>query len=392
MSKKCNLTHVGVSINGSYSKLHPCCIFKEQKRKKELPFELETIPSIFEVDTLNNLHFLPPYKRIQSKLDHGMKIPQCQRCWVHENAGIESRREFSNSQLPFNKLKHGFVQDLEIALDFTCNMMCRMCDPSFSSKWGTAQTVLKQYKKNNIGDVFDAKIYKKYQDQFYKVFDNTSFKHVHEIKIQGGEPLLAKNFEWFLDKLYNEAEDPTKVNLSIFTNGSIFPNKKILNKIENFNSRIIFSLDAYGDLATVIRYGVEWSDVEKSLLKWSNWAKNNSTKLATNTTLSILNVNMIDPLVDFCNSINITASFNGLHQPSYYSMYQLPLSIRSKWKDSKKTVGDEHNSFDRLLLADIKQQPEFERFLKATEILDAYQKVSFKQANPEMHDIVVSLQ
>lgn len=390
MSKRCIFPYNGVSVTETEAAIKPCCIYNEKARKKKLPFQLRSVPSIFDVDTLDDLHSLPQFKSIQKKLDRGIKVPQCQKCWIHEQSGITSKREESSRQYFFDKIEHGFVQDLEIALDFTCNMMCRMCTPLASSKWGTANAVLEQYKDNNIEahfDSFDAKHYKKFQDQFYKVLDNTSFKHIKRIKIQGGEPFLAKHFEWLLDKIHNEAVDPSTVKVSIFSNGSIFPNKKILNKIENFDSGIVFSLDAYGDLATVIRYGVAWSDVEKTVHKWANWVKNNRTDLCTNTTLSLLNANMTDDLENFCESINIDINYNNLTTPRYLSMYQLPTVIRSQWKNSNRS-----KHFNDLLLADIKQQPDFERFLKATEILDAYQKVSFKQANPEMYDIVVSLQ
>lgn len=372
MSKSCVHAYTGVSITETSGNLNPCCIFKRGN-----------LPTIFQVDTLNNLHSLEPYKRIQQSLDSGEYISECVKCQQHEAHGIKSKRMHSN-HLFFNEtLQYGYVQDLEIALDYTCNMMCRICSPFASSKWGAAKEVIKDLEQQDIEHYnFDSSIYKKYQDRFYKVFDNTDFKHVKHLKIEGGEPFYAKNFEWFLDKLYNESVDRSAVKLNIFTNGSIFPKNEILKKLESFNTTITFSLDAHGDLASVIRYGVEWKEVEQAVRQWAYFSKNNSLQLCTNTTLSILNVNMINDLVDFCDDVNIDINYNDLHDPSYFSMYQLPINIREKWKSSRK------DSFNQYLLADVKTTPQFETFLKATEVLDKYQKNSFKDVNPEMYNII----
>lgn len=374
MTKKCIHTYVGVSLTETNGKLNPCCIFEKGK-----------LPSIFDVDTLNNLHSLPAYKSIQKKLEKNIDIPECMRCQYHESLGIKSKRQHSNEMLSFENAKYGYVQDLEIALDYTCNMMCRMCSPLASSKWGAAKEVIEQLDLQELEYYleFDTKIYKNYQDQFYKVFNNTDFRYVRQLKIEGGEPFYAKNLEWFLDKLYNESEDRKNVRLNIFSNGSIFPNSNILKKLESFNTSITFSLDAFGDLATVIRNGVAWSEVEKSVRKWADFSKNNNIYLCTNTTLSLLNVNMITPLFEFCKTLNIEVNYNDLHYPNYYSMYQLPLSIREQWKDDNKK-----HTFNEFLLADITVEQEFDKFIKSMEILDKYQGVSFKTANPEMYNII----
>ncbi len=376
MSKKCIHTYVGVSLTETSGKINPCCIFQQGQ-----------LPTIFDVETLNNLHSLPAYTSIQKKLENDVEIPECIRCQSHEKLGIKSKREHSNKMFSDETLKHGYVQDLEIALDYTCNMMCRMCSPFASSKWGAAQEVLSKYEEYDIEHYnFNKKVYKQYQDRFYKVFSNTNFKHVEHLKIEGGEPFYAKNFEWFLDKLYNESADRSKVKLNIFSNGSIFPNKNILKKLESFNTSITFSLDAYSDLATVIRYGVPWKTVERSVKKWTDFVKSNNIDLCTNTTLSILNINKITPLADFCKDLGIDLNYNDLHYPNYLSMYQLPLLIREQWKDDSKK-----HTFNNFLLADVTVKQEFDKFNKSMEILDSYQKVSFKVANSEMYNIIQDL-
>lgn len=376
MSKYCVHTHLGLSLTEINARLNPCCVFQSKE-----------FPTLFDVETLDNLHQTSHYVNIQQKLEQGIEIPECSRCHSHEKLGIKSKRQHSNNLFSKIDTVTGYLQDLEIALDYTCNMMCRMCDPSASSKWGAANSVLEKLENKNIHmSKIPKNGYKNYQDRFYQVFNNTSFKHMKHIKIEGGEPFYAKNLEWFLDKLYNESIDRSSVRLNIFSNGSIFPNDNILKKLENFQTSITFSLDAYGDLATVIRYGVDWKDIEESLHKWKNYAKNNRIHLCTNTTLSIMNVNMIDPLLEFCNDLNITVNYNDLFFPNYLSMYQLPQNIREQWKDSKKTI-----IFNDLVLADVVTHREFDKFFNFTKILDEHQKMKFEDVNPEIYQIIKSL-
>lgn len=376
MSKYCIHPYIGLSLTETNAKLNPCCIFQQGQ-----------LPSLFEVDTLNNLHNRPEYIDIQKKLNDGIEIPECTRCNSREKFNIKSKRQQSNRMYSKSDIKFGYLQDLEIAIDYTCNMMCRMCSPVASSKWGSSKNLLTQLKQQGIEyEPIKKNTYKSYQEQFQKVFNNTSFKYMKQIKIEGGEPFYAKNLEWFLEKLYSESVDKSKVKVNIFSNGSIFPNSNILKKLESFNTSITFSLDAYGDLATLIRAGVKWKDIEKSLHKWVYYSKNNNIDLCTNTTLNIMNINMIDPLLEFCNDLKIDVNYNDLHYPNYLSMYQLPLHIRQRWQDSRKK-----KTFNKFLLADRTAEQEFDQFIKFTTIFDNHQHMSFSKVNSEMHDIITSI-
>jgi organic radical activating enzyme len=309
--KYCIHAQAGVSLTETSAVINPCCLFQSNGE----------MPTLFDVSTLDNLHQTDPYVKTQQQLQQGLEVTQCSRCTAHEALGIKSKRQHSNQLFSDTTIVPGYVYDLEIALDYTCNMMCRMCSPMSSSKWGAAYGLLEELANTGIDVGYvKHKSYKNYQDQFYKVFNNTSFKYMKHIKIEGGEPFYAKNLEWFLEKLYNESDNVADIKLNIFSNGSIFPDSSILKKLESFQTNITFSLDAYGDLATVIRYGVDWKDIELSLRQWSNYAKNSEIFLCTNTTLNIMNINMVDPLLEFCNDLNIDVNYNETQKRKRRSM------------------------------------------------------------------------
>ena len=369
MSHSCVHSHVGVSLVNAAGNIRPCCKFKSGWN----------IPTIFDVDTLNGLHTRKEYTALQSALDNDTWPTPCRVCERSEATGIESRRQFTNNMFTQHDLyTKGHIQDLEISLDYTCNMMCRMCSPGASSKWGAATKVIQQF--NSAGIELDTHTeYKSYQDQFYKVFSNTDLSHARHVKIEGGEPFYARHFAWFLDKLDSEVVDKSKLFLNITTNGSVYPAPELLKKLASFDTTITFSIDAYGRLADCLRWGVAWKTVESNIRKWMQHAE--QFNFITNITISILNVNQLTPLIDFCNSIGLRTSFSELTHPEYLSMYQLPLSTRQQWQTPVA-------NFNELLLADIEFEPQFKKLIAATSILDQHQGISFMDVNPEMMEII----
>jgi hypothetical protein len=370
MSHICVHSHVGVNLANSTGRLRPCCKFEN----------VWDMPSIFDVDTLDNLHTRSEYTQLQSELSTDIWPSPCSVCERSEATGIESRRQFTNRIFTEHNLlyEEGYIQDLEISLDYTCNMMCRMCAPGASSKWGAATSVIKQF--NDAGIELDTHTeYKSYQDQFYKVFSNTNLSRARHVKIEGGEPFYARHFEWFLDKLDLEVIDKSKLFLNIITNASVYPKDELLEKLAKFDTTITFSIDAYGALASCLRWGVNWEEIESNIRKWMQHA--NQFNLMTNITVSILNVNMMTPLINFCNSITLLMSFSELTNPEYLSMYQLPLELRKQWANGI-------SNFDELLLADINFTPQLKKLLDSTRILDNYQGINFAVVNPQMMEII----
>jgi hypothetical protein len=374
VTPKCTHSFVGISLTEKSGKIKPCCRYKNTN----------VTETIFDYETLNNIHNNEFFKNLQSQLDNNEQHLACSKCWIQESAGIQSRRQFTNTF--FDKpglLKKTEIQDMEISLDYTCNMMCRMCNPDASSKWGAARSVLTAF--NDLGiEISTSDIsYKTYQDHFFKLFSNTSLAHLRHLKLEGGEPFYSKHLEWFIEKLDIEVIEKDRMHLNIITNGSIFPNENILKKLSKFDTKITFSLDAIGELANVIRWGVNWNDIEKSIKSWAEFAKISRIQLQASPTLSILNLNKTAELESFCESMNIAVHYNELYSPNYLSMYQLPLGIRKNWERIETNT-----NFNNLLLADITSIPEFNKLMRSIEILDNYQCTSFENANPEIYSMI----
>jgi MoaA/NifB/PqqE/SkfB family radical SAM enzyme len=369
-SKPCLHSTLGISLGSANGNVTPCCNFKSNR----------PVPNIFELETLNDIHSDERFKQVSDSLNNGVWPLQCGRCEASENSKFESRRHFTDKFFKkYNILfKPGYIQDLEIALDYTCNMMCRICEPSSSSKWSAAKHVIEQFDEHNI-ELGMGNALSDYQTQFYKVFSNTDLSYARHVKILGGEPFYAKHFEWFLNKLDNEVKEKDKLFLNIITNGSVFPTEKVLNQLSQFDTSITFSLDGMGDLATCTRWGVDWTVIEKNIRHWTNYK--NKFDLMTNTTISMLNVNMLSPLRDFCSELGIRLFYSELTTPEYLSIYQLPVSVRKRW-----LTGNDY--YDEFIKLDITIEPNFKKLLKSIEILDAYQGINFHNVNPEMYELI----
>ncbi len=376
MIRSCVHSKVGVSVVDPKGELWPCCKYQRDKANP--------LPTIFDVDTLDKLHDNFPYKKIRYDIENNIDSIACASCWKKEATNQESRRTYSQDFYQKTKIHPGYIQDMEIALDYTCNMMCRSCGTDASSKWVSAKPVLDSFEKEQIQS--HGKVYKKspkqFAEQFKKVITNTDFSKMRKVKVLGGEPFYSKNIDWFIEKLYNEVEDKEALDLNIFTNASVWPKDKTLETLLTFpRVSITLSLDAINELASVIRWGVVWDQIYNTILKW----KDTPVTLNINNTVSIQNVNHAKEFLKFANDNGIEVYFNFLDHPNYLSVYQFPLSERKKWilDGNSKT----EKMFNSSLLADIQTENELNSFLKSVSILDSYQKCSFKDVNYEMHKL-----
>jgi len=275
-------------------------------------------------------------------------------------------------------------------------MMCRICGPYHSSKWSGAPTVLDKLHQldENLHTPHNNLSTTEYQQNFSKILNNSDLKDLKLINIVGGEPFYSKNFEPLIDKLDNDV-DLENLEFAISTNGSIFPSDKIINKLLKMKKLDIrLSIDAVGDLASVIRHGVAWEIVEQNIIKWRELRNNNYDKinLQIHCTLSLLNVNALQELTDFCDTHNINFSCAILTFPAYLSIYQLPRTERRKWKVvDVGPIRQFYTFIDKILNADISAENKLSKFLSSCSILDDYQGNSFKDVNPEIYQLAEKL-
>lgn len=369
MSLSCIHTKVGISLVEVDGFVKPCCVHRDDKHTL----------SIWDIDRFEQVLDSGTHLNSRTMLESGQWPSNCIKCANQEASSITSRRMETNLIFgsPGRQLKEGKIQDLEISLDYTCNMMCRICNPLSSSRWGAAGSVVSEMIAEDLLSNRKMPSYSDYARRFKHVMENTDLSHARVIKIEGGEPFYSKNLDWFLDKVSKEVINKDALSVRIFTNGSIFPNDDLLCKLITLNPIITFSIDGIGRLANTTRWGVNWDDIDANIQKWRSVASSNqNVTLNSNITISMLNVNKASEIAGYCTANDIMVSFSFLVNPEYLSIYQLSKECRQRW------MLDGFDGFNSGLMANRLFDNQFDRMLQHIEILDRYQGMRFADANP----------
>lgn len=388
MSKPCMHTKNHLAIVSSNNQISPCCQYQDQEHRNTWTY-LDT------VYTLDGILNTPKWKKLRADLEAGEQPEACKVCWVNEHNKPFSKRLWSNEQFKDEDVKVGTIQDLEIGLDYTCNMMCRICKPEQSSKWNAAKPVVNELQrlvpyKYRYGDT-------KYKDKMRRVLDNTDLSNLVNLRIVGGEPFYSKNLSWFMDKI-NEETDITKMKFAVSTNGSIIPDEKILTYLSQMEKvSIDLSIDAVGKLAEVARYGVSWDIIYANLTRWVELSKEfNNMEVRIHSTISILTINKMQEIVDLCDEFGIWLTASRLTNPVHLHPYQIPKEIREGWKVKSNSWLETEGcieSVNTVIAGDSNYEviKDYDRFQKIMTVMDVYHDNSFEDVNPEIYNIVEDL-
>jgi hypothetical protein len=290
----------------------------------------------------------------------------CWPCVENEYNGHESMRQTA------------VAEGIQIALDFTCNFMCRICRPALSSKWDSVDEDWTRFDKDHFYKDPNRKRFANEQERFLNLVDLSEMK---EVQIVGGEPFLSKKLVPFLKKL------PKSAKVYINTNASIFPDDATIKELEKFDSvQIDASIDAVGELAECIRFGTIWSEVEKNINRhislWDTYIY---------TTISVLNVNKLNEVYDFAGGDEYhggKSRMNPLITPTFLRLEQIPQNIRKSWGiKSLRGMGD----FNNIICNETEVKPEHKKCIDFIQTCDKHQGILFQNVNKEMWEILWTL-
>jgi len=353
---KCILSYEEVDI--SRPTVTPCCLITEQHETSDI----KNVKSLNDV--LENGHI---FKTVRESLANNNKTSLCYKCWHDEDNNIISHRILENNLRKDNN--NVLLRSFNIALDNTCNMMCRMCSPTYSSKW----------KSSNLYPETAS-----FNDCVLDIVKNSDLKNVTTIRILGGEPFYSKKLSTFLDLLL-EKTDYKNVKIIFSTNGSIFPSEVILKKLYKFKKvKIEISIDAINDLSQLCRWGVEWNIIDENIKKWNQ----TQFQVQFHTVISVYNCNKLSNLLEYANSQNIWVHFTKLLDPLYLRIDILDIEDRKKWlvkQDFYKNIVNpillsNDDSFDKITAK--------QKFKEFNTVLDKYQGISLESYNKEIYDLV----
>jgi sulfatase maturation enzyme AslB (radical SAM superfamily) len=288
--------------NSNSLSFNPCCLYDNY-----LPFQ----PTYFEKDRT---------KFIEAKTF----LPGCSICELKEKTHGKSYRTVFNDKIPDDI--GDSVYRLEIVLDTTCNAACIQCTVKQSSLW-RQQVALVKNEHIKPEQEIDSGI-----EQIKSVVD---LNKVKMFNFWGGEPLLTETHLKFIKNI----ADPSLVSLTYSTNGSIFPNRELLDLWSKFKLvKLQISVDDVNDRFHYIRWPLQWDKVSTNIIRFKNEVSDN-IEYSINCCVLPLNVLYLNELEEwlsqnfFVNNNGKEIGINFIRGEGKLDIANTPMRLREEvWK------------------------------------------------------------
>jgi len=286
--------------------LTPCCLYESKQRHTDIK-EYWNSKEIFN---------------LRKEFLNGKMPDGCRLCWEHERNGIKSLRQVVNkgriltyrTRLKHTHLDQGPAQ-VKYNVGTQCNLACRMCLPTFSSK----------VKK--VWDIMDRKVNTKVDD----LLDNADYilanrQNIDYIDITGGEPFFHKNVKKLLHELIRTG-DNEHITLHIVTNATRV-DQHTVNLLKQFKNVVLsISMDGVGKVQEYIRPGCSWETLENNI----NLLKQNNFSLQVLATISVLNIIHLEELETWCKDNKMHWANPGLvFNPAEFAPHNLPYQLHDE--------------------------------------------------------------
>jgi hypothetical protein len=328
------------------------------------------------------IHNTPHKKYMRKLMQEGKRPQECEYCWKIEDIGRDnmSDRVYKTAVFEEEHILHTAKADwqentmlktLEISFDRTCNFACSYCNPSFSTTWvkdihkfGPYRNIDGDARSHFINEADHAKPLpddiNPYSQAFWRWWEEGLADNLEEIRITGGEPLMApgvwKLFEWFRNNQERATNRADGKVLRYAINSNLVPKDEIMDKLIEYSHFVPYmevytSCEAFGAQAEYIRDGFDWNKWIHNLgrLHTEGNIKKTHMMMTINSLCLSSIVQFMDQMMEFKkihNTVYPTMSLNILRFPSFQSCAMLPTEIRQKYKDQLQVWLDNQIAMD----------------------------------------------
>jgi len=241
------------------------------------------------------IHNTPHKKLMRKMMQEGTRPQECEYCWKIEDLGRNSISDrvyktavFSDKDIIAAATTHWqhdtMLKTLEISFDRTCNFSCSYCNPSFSTSW--VKDIKKFGPYRNIdGDARShfinaadhaipiADETNPYIKAFWRWWDEGLADNLEEIRITGGEPLMApgvwKLMQWFKDNQERATKRADGGVLRYAINSNLVPKDDLMDKFIEL-SKFVPHLEVYTSNESVGAH----SEYIRDGMVYSKWKDN----------------------------------------------------------------------------------------------------------------------
>lgn len=262
----------GVDVPG----VNPCCLFNWD-HLKEIDPNYYTHNDVVKQGLQSSVN-QRAFNSIRQDMLDGKFIKGCYKCYDQEKIGSKSMRQEMNEYFTLDQTKldtkFSSARYIEISLDNTCNLECKMCSSTYSSKLRRRDKLLNNTVAPN--EVYDINI-----------LDTINLDNIELVKILGGEPLLSKNHL----PLLNKFKDLSNIIFLYNTNATIIPPKETIDKM-NTAKQLSFIISCDG----IYKYNdyQRWGSNFETIIHNANVLKNSFTNIMSFKYLNVftlLNLN-----------------------------------------------------------------------------------------------------
>lgn len=347
----CNLlwSHATVDVTGE---VRPCCRFKELDYK--LPHLSSGFKTAWTSDTFND---------IRARMISGEKLPNCSKCWDQERATGKSLRTLYNERYP-DAIEDHKVKFLEIGFSTHCNLACRICSEQFSSKWFTIKN-----PSQSVALGYDLDL---------SWFD-IDLSEINEIKIVGGEPMMARQHDDFLALLLKTTSHIKDVKLTYYTNGTVLPSQKVIDYWKTVGEVVLnISIDGLGTDNDYQRPGSEWHVLDSNV-EYYHALDLPNLKIYSHSVITVLNLWKFHDFYDWHRRF-FWENYMGIDVPDYpehLALRNMPEELKEK---ARVYIAEHQREFPeshaKLILEKINQAPmqqtTLEEIQQKEKLLDDY--------------------
>lgn len=326
MKKFCPFVSNNIEIDSAgYYK--PCCISTKK-------FEINGVPANAQQYSLPDIMKLSDRKDWIANFNNDILERDCRQCHDLEKSGGESKRQreertwSADSQDFHGVFTPNTLQSIDLKMGNTCNLLCAICSPWSSSKWGSF------YRSIDMSNA----PYQRWPDKTEFWDGLNEYAHsIQKIELAGGEPFMIKKQEILL-KFLIERDLAKDIDISWFTNCTIWP-EKLVKYFKHFRFvRIMLSLDNTEEQFEYIRYPGKWSETYEIFKKFKQMHDNREIHLGISHSIGLLNVWRLPEFHAWCREHEVAIFNNIVVEPA--GVRDLPYEFKLEVKEKLEAQTD----------------------------------------------------
>jgi MoaA/NifB/PqqE/SkfB family radical SAM enzyme len=301
----------------------------------------EVSPCFHCVDMIGNVKKNTIQEVITGPIVTGMKqamargewAPGCSWCKrLEETTGVSGRTVRTTSaesmkaidtNPDFFKLEH-----LVVNWSNLCNLTCVYCNPEASTAWQSIKKIPINHVKNEHEDLIE--------------LARTQGHHIQGLSLGGGEPLLQKGLEQFLDYI-----DASKVSVMVTTNLSVdLERNAIYQRLRTWPtvSWMISFDNANAEKFEYVRHGASWTQFTNNI----QIMKQHGQKVQAHPAYSVYCATDLMEYYDFCVEQDLDIFWCELNHPMELDIRRQPLELRQLAIDEIDRVVDKYQHLPQL--------------------------------------------